>query len=150
MNSVPSFNNAEPSDSGKITAALEKYDQRTLHLSLEALKSVVILDFLGQLAQYSSLCLAYRDLSSTGDATDAAKVLFSSLRWAELQPLASQVLIAPIITASVVDKEASDASVFNENKMMNKMKYDLFFGLSDRIFRATSGASVQVMIDDSY
>lgn len=148
-------------------------------LTLDALRSAVILDFLGQLAHYSTHCLAYRDLSVSGDATAAARGLFAALRWAELQPHATRVLMAPIISSSAPpgkeeedgttststststsndrsknDKELLESTVFNEDTFMNKSnikidkQYDLFFGLSDRIFRATSGASVQVVLSD--
>lgn len=151
------FNTSESdSESSRlITLALDKYHQRPLHLSVEALQSAVILDFLGQLVHYSSHCLAYRDLSTKGDATAAARGLFAALRWAELQPQATLVLIAPIISPSSVFTSSNSSSDAHEDPAPDPavslqktcMDYDLFFGLSDRIFRSTSGASVHLVID---
>lgn len=139
--SVAGFNAREEdtSCSHKVSTALEKYCQKTVSISLADLKTVVIIDFLGQLSHYSPYCLAYRDLSVSGDATAAAKELFSSLRWAELQPNATQVFVAPIVSPSSL----SSASATHAE---NSLKYDLFYGLSDRIFRATSGVSVDLLI----
>ena len=134
----------EPSE--KTSLALEKYDQRTINISAQELKSVVVLDFLGQLSHFSTHCLAYRDLSSRGDATEAARGLFSSLRWAELQPGAVQVFVAPVITTLDVNEEV-DSTSWSEEALANKENYDLFFGLSDRIFRATSGVAMQVVLE---
>jgi len=139
------FNNEESSQSLKITAALERYNNRTLNISMDDLKSVVILDFLGQLVEYSPHCLAYRDLSSTGDASDAARKLFASLRWAELQENANQVYVAPIISPPGASFEECDGN--GGGVAVSESKYDLFLGLSDRIFRATSGASISIVME---
>lgn len=171
FNTIENHSQPQLSSSLQISVALEKYVQQTIHLTVDTLRSIVILDFLGQLSHYSAHCLAYRDLSASGDATAAARSLFAALRWAELQPHATRVLMAPIISSSVgvsvndnTDKEYTTTStnstngstIFNEDKFLHKnnfknknnsIHYDLFFGLSDRIFRATSGASVQVVIE---
>ena len=110
-----------------------------LRITPERLQNVVVLDYGGQLAHYSTHCAAYRDLSIGFDSAEAARVLFSSLRWAETQPHATHVFIAPIIPSS--DKRSS----IDEESDMSRG--ELFFGLSDRIFRATSGESIEVILE---
>ena len=143
VSEVQSFNDKETVLSNKIANALEKYEPQNLTITTSMLKTVVVLDFLGQLSHLSSHCLANRDLSSDGNPSEAAKSLFSFLRWAELQPNATKVFVAPIISADNSDKISPSGVECADNKS----KYDLFFGLSDRLFRATSGASVHIIIE---
>jgi len=91
----------------------------------EAKASLVVLDFAGQLGQAKDSCLAYRDLSSSGDAAEAARRLFEALRWAECLSGAARVVLADIGTA---------------------VTQPLGPGLADRIMRATSARQVDLAI----
>ena len=139
------INNINKSDT--IVSALERYKHHVMKVSITEFNNAVILDFGGQLAHYSSQCLAYRDLSPTKNSVDAARVLFSSLRWAELQLGASRVFIAPIIIDSVQDSACRQDSHNQIDGTSNESDCSLFYGLSDRIFRATSGVSIQLVVE---
>ena len=84
--------------------------------SEESLKRKVILDFAGQLKQYSGKCLLYFDLSPSGDPKQASHHLFQKLREAEsLEP--EEVWIADL---TELDGQSA-------------------LGLKDRVFRSASG-----------
>ncbi|GBG27366.1 T6A37 threonylcarbamoyladenosine biosynthesis protein RimN [Hondaea fermentalgiana] len=80
------------------------------------LASCVVLDFGGALQPLQSSVLAYRELSQSGDAAEAARELFSALRWTESTE-AKHVLV----------QDASHA------------KGALAASVADRMFRAASG-----------
>ena len=115
----------------------------TLRLSLMDLSQhVVVLDFKGILMSSvmkirgddATPFLAYWDLSLSGDYAIAARNLFAALRWAEVQPSARWILI------STIEEDT-------QNAMGNKkgvQGVSLKEGLEDRIFRATSGVSVDL------
>ncbi|KAH8064647.1 L-threonylcarbamoyladenylate synthase [Aureococcus anophagefferens] len=83
----------------------------------------VVVDFGGRLAALEDVALAYRDLSAAGDAA-APPPLFETLRWAEDVPKAKNVFIA--------DLQAEKASP------------GLIAGVADRVYRATSGNTIEI------
>jgi len=93
--------------------------------------SVVIIDYAGQYASWQEKCLAYRELSTTGNAAEGARGLFDALRWAESIPHAQYVLIAPVVGGS--DGGRQDTQ-------------DMSLGLADRVFRAASGVQAVLQI----
>lgn len=94
----------------------------------------VVVDFNGSLSALQSRVLAYRDLSSRGSASEAARALFDTLRWSEGVPGAARVFIAGIpLSASA---ESSDDFRVS----------DMTLGLVDRVFRAASGVSIDLCI----
>ncbi len=98
------------------------------HLNHQAMASMVLLDFTGQLAAFQDLVLAYRDLSVSGSFKEAAKCVFDSLRWAELYPGANGVLLPdlkPFLGADAHPWDKADAHISH--------------GLVDRLHRASSG-----------
>lgn len=90
----------------------------------ELVQKAVVLDFEGQLSWLQNDCLAYRDLSASGDSNEAAMRVFDSLRWSELIEGAERVYFPEL----VVEGE-SDA---------------LALAVKDRLTRAASG----VVIDE--
>lgn len=88
-----------------------------------ALRETVIVDFAGKLNEYSTLCLAYRDLSPKGDLKQACQQVFDTLRWTETIQGAKAVLLPDV-------------------------SYDGMDGaLDDRLFRAASGKRVGKIIN---
>lgn len=111
-----------------IDSAISMFNPINQLLAVDKLRNeAVIIDFAQQLSWVTPWCLAYTDLSSSGDVAEAARNLFFTLRWAENVHGASIILIAPIITAHVGTEHES-----------------LLPGLVDRIFRATSGVAVDI------
>jgi len=88
------------------------------------LGACVVVDFHGRLAALEKPALAYRDLSKTGDAAEAAAALFETLRWAEAVPDAKNVFLADL------SEERASAG--------------LVAGVADRIFRAASGNLIEI------
>ena len=88
-------------------------------------QTVVGIDFNGSLSKLTTSVLDYRDLSSQGNASEAARNLFEFLRWAENVEGVKTVFIAPVDSA---------------------LEQDLGPGLFDRILRATSGKTVHALI----
>jgi len=89
----------------------------------EFVRKAVVLDFGGQLSWLQKDCLAYRDLSVTGDSSEAAMRVFDSLRWSELIEGAERVYFPEL----VVEGE-SDA---------------LALAVKDRLTRAASGVVLE-------
>lgn len=87
---------------------------------LAALPSSVVVDCGGRLACLRTRCLAYVDISSTGDMSDAARHLFKALRYAETVPNATHVFLADV----------------------TDMKGDHTEAVKDRMIRAASGTTV--------
>lgn len=101
----------------------------------------VIIDFHGRLSALQSHALAYRDLSSRGSSAEAARALFDTLRWSEGVRGATRVFIAAIPPTS----SSNGASITTEaEKGVTVM--DMTLGLVDRIFRAASGVSVDLVV----
>lgn len=126
---------------------LSRYAKESVQISSQQfLSQTVLIDFNSQYSSLSSLCLAYRDLSPSGNTIEAAKDLFNSLRWAENQINATRVLLAPICPVSQPSFEIN-SSVNDASELMSKnQKYDPSLGLADRIFRAASGVAVDLVI----
>ena len=87
--------------------------------------------------------LAYRDLSPGGRPSDAARVLFDTLRWAESVPGAQRVLVAAIpperaLPTAIAMPSPSEGDGNGDG--------DLRLGLADRVFRAASGVLVDVIV----
>jgi L-threonylcarbamoyladenylate synthase len=124
---------------------LSRYMKQSLQISsAQFLSQIVLIDFSGQFASLSSLCLAYRDLSPSGNTSEAAKELFNSLRWAENQTNATRVLLAPI---SFQVQPSTNCPISSIGPSVNQ-KYDPSLGLADRIFRAASGVAVDIVISE--
>jgi len=125
----------------------------TLFLTKDELRSVVIIDFAGQMSQISTFCLAYRDLSSSGCSAEGARNLFEALRWAELISGATKIFLprlfsAPYADESVVDSvPAAMSAVLSSSLTPNSETGDMILGLADRIFRAASGVIIHLVID---
>ncbi len=89
--------------------------------------------------------LAYRDLSPGGRPSDAARVLFDTLRWAESVPGAQRVLVAAIPPERALPTEIAMPSP-SEGDGNGDGDGDLRLGLADRVFRAASGVLVDVIV----
>jgi L-threonylcarbamoyladenylate synthase len=98
----------------------------------DVLKKAVIVDFGGTLSLWEHRCLAYRDLSPTGDSAEACTKLFDTLRWSERVPHANQVFVPEIVTLKTT--HATD----KVNDDMGKQQ-PLRLALKDRLKRAASG-----------
>jgi L-threonylcarbamoyladenylate synthase len=89
------------------------------------LRTAVVIDFGAKLLAWKDVAMAYKDLSATGSSTQAAQVLFDTLRWAESIPGAKQVLFPDLA-------ESDDA---------------LLLALKDRLTRAASGIVIDSLIE---
>lgn len=94
----------------------------------ELLKSAVLIDFNGRLRDLYPYVLDCRDLSVTGDASEAARNLFDFLRWSEEVPGAARVYIPAL---QEVDQSVSD---------------ELLLGVADRVHRAASGRVLDLIL----
>lgn len=133
---VPAFilKSIASSASAAVSTDVDSVDSmKVINLSSsQCQSSVVIIDYAGQYSSYQEKCLAYRELSSTGNAAEGARGLFDALRWAELIPHARYVLIAPVGSAEGGGQDTQDMSL----------------GLADRVFRAASGVQAVLCIAD--
>ncbi|KAJ1623118.1 DHBP synthase RibB-like alpha/beta domain-containing protein [Pavlovales sp. CCMP2436] len=86
------------------------------------LASSCVVDFGGRLAHLAGDCAAYRDLSPAGSVSEAARVLFDTLRWTESVEAAQRVLLVDLMALRVSDEHVG--------------------ALYDRMFRAASGRRV--------
>lgn len=93
---------------------------------MSLLKDAVVIDVGRRLASWESHCLAYRDLSASGDSSEAARSVFDTLRWAEQVQDASRIFF-PELPA-----ETQDA---------------LLLAVKDRLTRAASGVVIQALSD---
>ena len=91
----------------------------------DLVKTSVVVDFGGQLSWLKDSCLAYKDLSSIGNSSEAAMHVFDSLRWAELVNGVERIYFPELV---VEEGNMNDA---------------LILAVKDRLTRAASG----VMID---
>ena len=123
----------------------------------EAMSDTIIVDFNGSLQWLSSSAMAYRDLSVSGDAKEAARCVFVALRWTETctrcpttasasdpgieakeaaaSAGAKRVFVADI--QSVVDRYSASMAESPTNA-------DHAASVADRLFRAASGRVVDV------
>jgi hypothetical protein len=90
------------------------------------LAQAVVLDYGGQLVEWQSAALAYRDTSPTANAAEAAQGIYQWLRWAEQVPEARYILFAPMAAAA----GPSDA---------------LLLAVQDRLQRAASGVVLDAL-----
>jgi L-threonylcarbamoyladenylate synthase len=88
---------------------------------IEFLSKCVIIDFGGKLQPWREHAIAYRDLSDTGDSSQATKSVFEALRWAERVQGADRIIFPEI---NKNDPKSADA---------------LALALKDRLTRAASG-----------
>ena len=127
-------------------------NSNTLDAHKENLEKFVMVDMGGAYKRFSHMFLAYRDLSITGDAKEAARNLFSSLRWAESILNADLILLPHIRCQSIDSLYVKDKSLLNEagiqldNVGNITSQCDLSPGLADRIFRAASGKFMHVNV----
>ena len=98
----------------------------------------------------SSCCLAYLDLSPSGDAAAAGRGLFAALRWAELVKGAARVLLPDIehVAASVAAAQRLSVGSEVANTTVGNMPRDSGLehaaSVADRAFRAASGRVLSV------
>jgi len=92
----------------------------------QVLSRAVVIDYGQQLAATEQVALDYRDLSTCGDSSEAAKSVFETLRWAELVE-GSRVIVFPDLQPS-----SSDA---------------LALAVKDRLTRAASGNTVDELTE---
>lgn len=88
------------------------------------LADCVVVDYGARLLPLADVARAYRDLSPTGDAAEAAAGLFSALRWAENVEGAKNVFVADLSG----ERNAPG----------------LVAGVADRLYRAASGNAIDI------
>jgi L-threonylcarbamoyladenylate synthase len=113
----------------------ERYQRDDDVLSQEdkdALSTAVIIDFGGRIAKWKLHALSYRDLSISGDSSEAAQAVFETLRWAEQVENAKRILFPQVVVQSDDTDSKADA---------------LALALHDRLTRAASGVLIE-QIDD--
>lgn len=91
------------------------------------MQKTVIIDYKSILGQFKERCLAYRDLSERGMASDACSDVFKALRWSEHVDGAEDVIF-PFL--SEWDQEGVP---------------DLLAAVEDRLFRAASGVTALLL-----
>jgi hypothetical protein len=126
---------------------------RPLTLSPSTLRnSAVVIDFGQRLVHLAPRCLAYRDLSASGDSAEAARNLFKFLRWAELVAGAERVFIAEVSAAPQMPSAGGvhiDGSLsVGTGDKNGDGDVDMTLGVADRIFRAASGVRVALIVMD--
>ena len=99
--------------------------------------STVVVDFNGSLSWLRPRALAYRDLSEAGDAKQAARRLFATLRWTESLASASRVFVAAVTGRRPT---AGDGNGNGGGKECDEHAASV----ADRVFRAASGRVVAV------
>jgi tRNA threonylcarbamoyl adenosine modification protein (Sua5/YciO/YrdC/YwlC family) len=97
------------------------------------LASAVVVDFGGALFSLKGRVLAYLDLSQERDSVEAARQLFSALRWTESFEQAKLVLLADVSLHDTAPDTRDDLG-----RMLP--------GLADRMNRAASGIKVNLII----
>ena len=93
----------------------------------QLLSETVIIDYGQTLAVLKSAALEYRDLSPSANSTEAAQVVFETLRWAERVEGASRIVLANL------GLEGDDT---------NKKAEALELAIQDRLTRAASGVTI--------
>ena len=144
---------APDKDCSSSSSGIDDTGKSVLALSVSAFRdSAVVLDFQGTLMRAVSALrgddaapfLAYWDLAPSGDYAEAARSLFAALRWAEIQPGAQHILIAATTAAT------PNLSHQDKNGCIGKAAGDgdaLKAGFEDRVFRATSGNNVELVVE---
>lgn len=99
-------------------------------ISAEQMSKTILIDFSGQFAVLSGLVGGYRDLSHSGSSEEAVHDLFSALRWAENQ--------------GVGDDSRWKIWIFNPKNVEPMKSNEIFLAMSDRVYRAASGRSIQI------
>lgn len=105
----------------------EAYCKESPELSpddVDFLSKTVIIDFRGKLRKWKDRCIAYRELSESGDSSLATKAVFETLRWAERVVNADQIIFPEIAE----DEPGKDDA--------------LVLALKDRLTRAASGVVI--------
>mmetsp|Transcript_778 Transcript_778/g.2172 ORF Transcript_778/g.2172 Transcript_778/m.2172 type:complete len:590 (+) Transcript_778:106-1875(+) len=106
------------------------------------LSQAVVIDFAGRLGALKDYALAYRDLSSEGDSSEAASKVFDALRWAEDVQGAERVYFPEI----VVSQSASDTARSEDDKTVPVGEEDaLTLAVKDRLTRAASGVVIDTL-----
>ena len=100
------------------------------------LSQAVVIDFAGRLGALKDYALAYRDLSSGGDSSEAAAKVFDALRWAENVQGAERVYFPEI----VVSQPASDTAATPVGE-----EDALTLAVKDRLTRAASGVVIDTL-----
>jgi L-threonylcarbamoyladenylate synthase len=93
------------------------------------LSSAVVIDFGGMLKEWQPHCLAYRDLSATGDSAQATQQVFEILRWAEQVDTARSICFPHLEERQEMMNTQSPIILVNA----------LTLALKDRLTRAASG-----------
>jgi len=93
----------------------------------QLLSETVIIDYGQSLVVWKSAALEYRDLSPSANSTEAAQVVFETLRWAERVEGASRIVVANLGLES--DDTAKKAEA-------------LELAIQDRLTRAASGVTI--------
>ena len=114
----PSRNHDNDTDDSTLSAA----DQ-------DILQTAVVIDYGQALGSWKSVALAYRDLSPSRSATQAAQSIYDTLRWAEQVPGAVRILF-PMLTAK------------DDNDEDDEPTKALLGAVQDRLTRAASGKVV--------
>jgi L-threonylcarbamoyladenylate synthase len=132
------------------SVSLPEADKQVTVTGAELCAGCVVVDFGAQLSGWQSRCLAYRDLSKQGSAAEAARRLFDTLRWAESVPHATRVFIAaipPNPSTPAISKQPDVCESARQSPAGgSELEADLTLGLADRIFRAASGVTVDVVV----
>lgn len=92
-----------------------------------SLSKTVIIDFRGKLREWRDSCIAYRELSESGDSLEATKSVFETLRWAERVENAEQIIFPEILENEPGKDDA------------------LVLALKDRLTRAASGVVIHTL-----
>lgn len=94
-------------------------------------------------------CIAYTDLSTSGNVDEASSNLFHALRWSEKVPGGTNVVFPLLSTWSEVTLRSDVPDVTNtvntQSDTKNVINYSEFLGaVDDRLFRAASGVVARV------
>ena len=120
-----------------------------LQLSQEEFESTVVVDLGGKhLIESEGKCLAYRDLSSSGDMAEAARGLFDVLRWAE-GVQGAKLVVLPYVESDLNDLLRSGDVNSGYHGRTIEDDHDsatMIPGLVDRMFRAASGKFKKITI----
>ena len=105
--------------------------------SIAPIGGAVLLDFGGKLTALEGRAFAYKDLSPSGDATEAAAALFGALRWAEKRANdGGRCVLLPDLGGDELSATPPDGATVEHVP-----------ALSDRLFRAASGKRARLAAD---
>ena len=97
---------------------------------LQLLRKSIVLDFGGRLAAWNSEAKHYRDLSPSGDSSQAAQCVFEALRWAERIDAGANFIVFPqVVSPGGISTSSSSCQDVDA----------LTLALHDRLTRAASG-----------